>query len=83
MREIIWEFAACRQFDKLSGSIQAQLEGDIDRLGRSPLPASVELLHGSLSGTYRLRVGVYRIIFRVQQDAIIIIAVGHRRDVYR
>jgi len=35
--------------------------------------------------TYRLRVGDYRILYRVHDDALVILVVrvGHRREVYR
>ncbi|MBC8254135.1 MAG: type II toxin-antitoxin system RelE/ParE family toxin [Ardenticatenia bacterium] len=34
-------------------------------------------------GTYRFRVGDYRVIFDVEDDKVIILRVGHRRDIYR
>lgn len=42
-------------------------------------------LTGSLQGLYRLRSGDYRVIYQVltAERAIVVHAVGHRRDVYR
>ncbi|MBI2098007.1 MAG: type II toxin-antitoxin system RelE/ParE family toxin [Candidatus Vogelbacteria bacterium] len=40
-------------------------------------------LRRSLSGLGKLRVGDYRVIFRLRQKVIQILIVGHRRDVYR
>lgn len=34
-------------------------------------------------GEYRFRVGEYRILFDVENHAITILKVGHRKDVYR
>ncbi len=36
-------------------------------------------------GGYRLRVGDYRALYRIEQDVllIVVVKVGHRRDVYR
>jgi mRNA interferase RelE/StbE len=34
-------------------------------------------------GEYRFRVGEYRVIFDVRDGAIIILMIGHRRDIYR
>ena len=44
-----------------------------------------ELLTGKLSGLFKLRVGDYRVIYRLikSEDLIIIHRVGHRREVYR
>lgn len=34
-------------------------------------------------GQYRFRVGDYRIIFDLQDELIIILSIGHRREIYR
>ena len=34
-------------------------------------------------GAYRFRMGDYRIIFDVEGETIVVLAVGHRRDIYR
>jgi mRNA interferase RelE/StbE len=40
-------------------------------------------LAGKREGNYRWRVGVYRIVFDVEVDAIIILRVQHRWEVFR
>ena len=39
-------------------------------------------LRYSLKGARRLRVGDYRIIFIIETDAVVVIKIGHRREVY-
>jgi mRNA interferase RelE/StbE len=41
-------------------------------------------LRGSLKKHYRLRVGDYRIIYRIDLDVkiVTVIAIGHRKDIY-
>jgi len=34
-------------------------------------------------GTYRFRIGDYRVIFDIEDDQIIVLRIGHRREVYR
>jgi mRNA interferase RelE/StbE len=55
----------------------------IDALRDDPLPLGSVKLSGK--EYYRVRQGNYRIIYEVQdkQLVIIVIKVGHRRDVYR
>ena len=43
----------------------------------------VEPLHGGLSGAFRLRIGDYRVIFRVVNDVMRIAGVRHRSEAYR
>lgn len=40
-------------------------------------------LRQSLKGHRRLRVGDWRIIYRIDKEDIIILKIGHRREVYR
>lgn len=34
-------------------------------------------------GTYRFRIGDYRIIFDIEGEEIVILRIGHRREIYR
>lgn len=34
-------------------------------------------------GSYRFRIGDYRVIFDVEDDKIVVLKVGHRREIYR
>jgi mRNA interferase RelE/StbE len=48
-------------------------------------PYQGKKLKGDLADRYSLRVGNYRIIYRIHKDRLIIfvIDIGHRRDIYR
>jgi mRNA interferase RelE/StbE len=53
-------------------------------LGAQPWPVGSQKLQGT-DGTYRIRVGDYRIVYTVSQEpeVVTIIRVRHRKDVYR
>ncbi len=51
------------------------------RLGQEPLKFGTPLKRG-LKGYRKLRVGDYRIIFRIDDDKVIILKIGHRKEVY-
>lgn len=55
----------------------------IRSLADDPRPAGYEKLSGQ--ERYRVRQGVYRIVYEIEDDKLIvlIVKVGHRRDVYR
>lgn len=40
-------------------------------------------LRQSLAGYRKLRVGDYRVIFRIDTNVVRVFAIGHRRDVYQ
>jgi len=52
------------------------------RLLSDPLAYSIPL-RKSLRGYRKLRVGDYRVVFRIQDMAIIILIIGHRKEVYQ
>ena len=56
----------------------------IDRLADNPRPRGAKPLKGRLS-LYRIRVGDYRVIYQIQDDALLVLVVriGSRGDVYR
>ena len=43
----------------------------------------VSALHGDLAGAFRLRLGDYRVLFTLEDDAMRIFGVRHRSQAYR
>ena len=43
----------------------------------------VTMLHGDMAGSFRVRVGDYRVLFTFQQNAMRIFGVRHRSEAYR
>lgn len=56
----------------------------VDSLAEHPRPHGAEKLAG-FDNHYRLRQGNYRIIYRIhdRQLIVVVVRVGHRREVYR
>lgn len=52
-----------------------------ERLIKDPI-ASGKPLRQSLKGHRKLRIGDYRVIYRIQGKLIIVLKIGHRNDVY-
>jgi mRNA interferase RelE/StbE len=42
-----------------------------------------ETLRDAKLGTYRFRIGDYRVIFDIEGTDIVVLRVGHRKDIYR
>jgi mRNA interferase RelE/StbE len=64
-----------RELNKITDRIQA--------LSKDPRPPGCEKL--AAQNAFRIRHGSYRIIYTIEDDKLIIIVikVGHRRDIYR
>jgi mRNA interferase RelE/StbE len=74
--------AALRALRNLDAAVRPRIEGAIALLAEDPRPPASRPLRGRPG--YRVRVGDYRIIYTVQDDVLLIVVVtlGHRRDVY-
>lgn len=75
--------SAVRDLGRIAKTDRARLVEAIDRLSENPFLGSA--LKGELRGLRRLRVGDYRVLYELQQDALLVLVVriAHRRDVYR
>lgn len=76
--------AAQRQLRKLDKSTQKRLAVALVKLAADPRPAGVKVLTG-VPEALRVRVGDYRIVYLVhdQQLIVLVLGLGHRREVYR
>ena len=75
---------AAREIRALPKQEQSRIIAKAEALAENPRPAGCVKLAGEL-GLWRIRSGVYRIIYRIQDTQLLItvVKVGHRRDVYR
>ncbi len=82
--EVQFKSSAVKEFQNLPQDIKKRVIKKIDLLSLTPLPGDVKKLKGK-NDYYRLRVGVYRIVYELNQtDQIIVVTrIRHRRDVYQ
>ena len=75
--------SAEKDMDRLSAAVFDRLAEAILQLESEPRPHGSRKLRGTEE--YRLRVGSYRILYTVDDATrtVVIVAVGHRRDIYR
>ena len=79
MGKIVFAATATRQWLKLSPQIK-------DRIGKK-LEAFAATGHGDVNklkgrAGARLRVGDWRVIYYEEAETIVVVAVGHRREIY-
>ena len=74
-----------KELQKLQKGDRTRVFRRIEGLADNPRPRGVEPLHERLKGLYRLKVGVYRVLYRVQDVhlVVLVVKVKHRREVYR
>jgi mRNA interferase RelE/StbE len=73
---------AWRDWKGLSASVQTRLKEKLLRYSQDPLRYAVKLSDSRIGG-YRFRIGDYRVIFEIEHGTLIVLAVGHRKEIYR
>jgi mRNA interferase RelE/StbE len=61
-----------------------RIVGAIELLAVEPRPPGVKMLRGGEQGRWRARVGDYRIVYAIEDDRLIVLAlrVAHRREAH-
>ncbi len=75
--------SAAKSLAKIGNEERRRIIAAIDQLRDNPTAGSV--LKGEFSGLRRIRVLNYRVVYEVQEQqlVVLVIRIGHRRDVYR
>lgn len=81
MFNIEWKENAIRELNKLEPIIARRIFSKIEKLKINPYVEDIRRLKGE--NYFRFRVGDYRIIFEIYNDTIIILKVGHRKNIYK
>lgn len=72
-----------RRVSELDRGLYERFSNVLDALEVDPYQG--KLLKGRLKGFYSCRVGSYRIVYQIfhQKLLVVVIDIGHRRDIYR
>lgn len=81
--KILLKASAARELEALPKPYRLRIIERIKSLADNPRPMECEKLTGEEK--YRIRQGVYRILYEIHDDIITVVAVkiGNRREVYR
>ena len=77
MGQVVFSTAATRQWLKLPRQVRDRIDKKLDAFAAT---GDVKKLKGQLGA--RLRVGDWRVIFYEEGETIVVVAVGHRREIY-
>jgi mRNA interferase RelE/StbE len=68
---------------RLPTEVQSRIAESLQSLSEEPRPPGSRKLQGR--GGWRIRVSDYRAIYEIDDEAreVLVVAVGHRRDIYR
>ena len=72
-----------KDLDPIPGKDVRRIMSSIESLAVNPRPSQCRKL--AAEEKYRLRVGVYRILYSIEDEKLVvcIVKIGHRKDIYR
>ncbi|MBI3623613.1 type II toxin-antitoxin system RelE/ParE family toxin [Candidatus Pacearchaeota archaeon] len=80
MYKIEWTKKALDNLEDFENSISQRIIKKVNELSANPFSKDIKKLKNMLG--YRLRVGDYRIIFDIEKDVVVILKIGHRKNIY-
>ncbi len=80
--KLVYTRRAEKDIKKLDPTVKRSIGKSFLKLQDNPIQYSEKLTDPRI-GTYRFRTGDYRVIFDIEDKDIVILRVGHRRDIYR
>lgn len=77
--------SALKELSRLDKTAKKRIDTHILDLANIPRPSGAIAMKGASKGLFRIVVGKYRVIYEIKDDQLIIVVVkiGHRREVYR
>ena len=79
---LVYTHRAFRDIRELEENVKKRIGKALERYREEPLKFTSRLIDSKL-GMFRFRIGDYRVICDIEDDEIIILRVGHRKDIYR
>ncbi len=80
--KLIYTQRAIRDIKRLDFRIKERIGNTLLSYKEAPLKYAEKLTDSNL-GSYRFRIGDYRVIFDIEGKEIIVLRVGHRREIYK
>ena len=82
MYKVVLTQRALRDLENLDREMQNRIAKKLNGYAKEPLKYAKKLITPKI-GTYRFRIGDYRVIFDIDGENIVILRIGHRKDIYK
>ena len=79
---LVYTQKAVRDIDRLDAGVKNRIGATLLRFKDNPLQYAERLTDPEL-GRYRFRIGDYRVIFDIESNDIVVLRVGHRKEIYK
>ena len=80
--QLVYTHRAFKDIRRLEKNVKRRIGKSLERYREKPLKYASQLIDSKF-GMYRFRIGDYRVIFDIEDEKIIVLRVGHRKNIYR
>lgn len=80
--KIVYKSSVARDLEKIDQSEARRILDEIEK-ELSQSPDSLPVLKGAFVGLRRFRIGDYRVVYAIMDEEVVVLRVGHRKDIYR
>jgi len=80
--KLVYTHRASRDIRKLEENVKKRIGKALKKYEEEPLKYASKLTDPAL-GTYRFKIGDYRVIFDIESEEIVVLLIGHRKDIHR
>lgn len=81
MADVVFTRRAVRDLDRLDPPVRRRILTKLQDLASDPLANARKLTEPRI-GTFRYRIGVYRVIFDLADEKVVVLRVGDRKEIY-
>jgi mRNA interferase RelE/StbE len=82
MSEIILTQRALKDLEAIDRETQRRIATKLKEYADDPVKHARKLSNPRI-GTYRFRIGEYRVVFDVDGENMVVLRIGHRKNIYR
>lgn len=82
MYKVAFTQRALKDWENVDENMQVRIAKKLKEYAKDPLRYAIKLTNPKI-GKYRFRIGNYRVIFDIEDNNIVILRIGLRRNVYK
>jgi mRNA interferase RelE/StbE len=82
MYKVLLTQRALKDLDALEKQVRIRIINKLKEYASQPI-GDIRKLESPKIGTYRFRVGEYRVVFDIDGENLVVLRAGHRKTIYR
>jgi len=82
MYKVVFTRRSLKDLENIDKYIQNRIAVKLKEYTKEPLKYGRKLINHKI-GTYRFKIGYYRVIFDIDKDTIVVLRIGHRKGIYK